>query len=107
MALQQPRTPVPAENSVVVPRGTNHFGFREAVHRFRKKWGKSVRRAAHAHLRFRPPLVQQTGVVEAFVTLGESLEKSLRFSRTIRGVSAELISDGEAQQAQSHLMFRL
>src|SRR6266851_4387347 len=49
MALQQPGAAVPAKNSIVVPRGTNQFGFREAVHRLREKWGKSVRRASRGH----------------------------------------------------------
>jgi hypothetical protein len=44
------------------------------VHRLREKWGESVRRASNAHLCFRPAFMQQAGVVEAFVRLGESLE---------------------------------
>jgi hypothetical protein len=59
MALQQPGAKVPAKNSVVVPRRTNRFGFREAVHRLHEKWSKRVRRAPYAHLCFRPPFMQQ------------------------------------------------
>src|SRR5579863_10309992 len=100
MALQQPGATVPAKNSVVVPRGTNRFGFREAAHRLREKRGKSVRRAPHAHLGFRPPFMQQTGVVEALVGLSESLEKLFCFCRAIRCVSTELVGDRQAQQAE-------
>ena len=81
MALQQPGATVPAKNSIVVARGTNRFGFREAAHRLREKWGESVRRASHAHLRFRSPFMKQPGVVEAFVALGEPLEKVFYFSQ--------------------------
>src|ERR1700716_4133763 len=107
MALQQPGATVPAKNSVVVPRGTNRFGFREAAHRLREKWGNRVRRPPRAHLRFRPPFMQQAGVVEPFVGLGESLEKALYFSGTIRCVSTELVGDRQAQQAARELVFGL
>src|SRR5271170_1752480 len=107
MALQQPGATVPTKNSIVVPRGTDRFGFREAAHRLREKWGKSVRRAPHAHLGFRPPFMQQTGVVEALVTLGESLEKLCCLPNAIRCVSTELVGDGQAQQAKRQLMFGL
>src|SRR5437588_12798322 len=96
MVLQQPGATVPAKNSIVVPRGTNQFGFREAVHRLREKWGKSVRRASRAHLRLRPPFMQQPGVVEAFVAVSETLEEVFYFSGAIRCVSTELVSNRQA-----------
>src|SRR5258706_14218397 len=107
MVLQEPRATVPSKNSVVVACGPNHFRFGKAAHRLPEKRGKSVRSAAHAHLCFRPPFMQQSRVVEPFVALDESLEKSFRFSSTIRGVSTELVSNGQPEQAQRQLMFRL
>src|SRR5258708_28906013 len=100
MALQQRGAEVPAKNSIVVPGGTNQLGLREAVHRLGEKWGKSVRRASRGHLRFRPPFMQQTGVVETFVAVSEPLEEVFYFSRAIRSVPAELVSNRQAQQAK-------
>src|SRR6266446_7383388 len=107
MALQQPGAAVPAKNSIVVSRGTNQLGLREAVHRLREKWGKSVRRASRGHLRFRPPFMQQPGVVEAFVAVSEPLKEVFYFSGAIRCVSAELVSNRQAQQAKCQLVFGL
>src|ERR1700723_464112 len=107
MALQQSGTTVPAKNSVVVPCGTKRFGFRKAVHRLGEKRSKRVRRAPYAHLCFCPSFMQQACIVEAFVALGESLEKFFHFSRAIRCVSTKLIGDRQAQQPQRQLVFGL
>src|SRR6202023_4227570 len=100
MTLQQAGAPVPAKKSIVVVGRTNHLGFGEASHCLRKERGEGMRRAAHAHLRLCSPFMQETGVIKAFVALGESLKKLFRFAMAIRRVSRELVGDGEAEQAQ-------
>src|ERR1700674_901866 len=98
MALQQPCAAVPAKNRIVVARGANLFGFREAAHRFLEERCEGVRRAPHVHLCLGSPFMQETRVIEAFIALDESVEKCFYFSTAIRGVSTELVGDGEAQQ---------
>ncbi len=66
-----------------------------------------VRRKLHAHLRLRAPLVQETRVIEAFVAIGELLEYFIGLATTIRGVSTELVGDGQAQETQRQLVFGL
>src|SRR5216683_463799 len=107
MALQQPGATVPAKDSVIVARGTNRFRFGEVAHRLPKQWSESVRRTSHAHLRLRSPFMKQPGVVEAFIPLHQPLEEVFYFSRTIRGVSTELVSNRQAQKTERQLVLRL
>src|ERR1700678_3087206 len=107
MALQQPGTSVPAKNGIVVVRRVNRLGFGEAAHRFGEQGSKGVRRAAHAHLCLGSPFMQKAGVIEALVVRGKSLEKSSHFPVAIRPISAELVRDCEAKQAERELVFGL
>src|SRR5579863_3306220 len=107
MALQQPRTTVPAKNRIVVARRTKGFGLGETAHRLLKERSESMRRASHMHLRFGAPLMQKTRVIEAFVAIGQPQKKTFHLPITIGCVTAELVGDGEAQQAKRQLMFGL
>jgi len=62
---------------------------------------------SRAHLCLGSPFMQQTRVIESFIVRVESLEKFLRFPMAIRRVSAELVGNCQAQQAERQLVFGL
>src|SRR5882724_11143007 len=66
-AFQEPDAAVPAENAVIIAGGTDFFRFGEAAHGFLDERQKNMRGVADQELGLGTSLVEQTGVVEAFV----------------------------------------
>src|SRR5882672_9989133 len=107
MAFEETCAAVPAKNGIIVTGGPNRFGLLEAPHRLFEERGEGERRPSSPHLSLGPPFMQETGIVETFVGVDERLEKSLCFAMTIMGVAPELVGDGEAEQTQRQLVFRI
>src|SRR5229473_3225484 len=59
-----------------------------------------MRRAPRGKLSFRLPLVKNSSVVKALVSVAQALENGFRFVVAIGGTATELIGDRETKQTQ-------
>src|ERR1700740_2923842 len=104
LVLKQTHAAVPTEDRIVITRRTDFLGLGEALKGLLEKRQQRMRCPANPELRFGAPLVQDSGVVMPLVTVAQLLEDFFHFARAVGGVTAELIGDREAEQAERELM---
>ena len=64
-------------------------------------------RTAGSELRLGAAFMQDSHVVEVLVLIGKPVKSGLDLGIAVRGVSDELVGDGESQVAQGDLIFRI
>ena len=104
--LEQTDAAVPAKDRVVVAGGADFFGFAETLESAFEEWQKRVGRLAGAELGLGAAFVENPGVVETFVGVGELQENFFGFAVAVGNAANELVGDGEAEHSDSKLLLR-
>src|SRR5262249_19860979 len=105
--LEEADAAVPAEDGVVVARGTDFFGFAGILQSAFEQRKKRVRRLAGAELGLGTALVKNSGVVEALVIVGKTLEDFFAFAIAIGSAAEKLVSDGKTEHTKGELLLGL
>ena len=105
--LQKADAAVPSEDGIVVARGTDFFGFAEAVEGAADQGSERVRGLAGMKLGLGAAFEKQAGVIEALVGVGEFREGVFRIAVAVAGTADELVGDGQAQEAKGQLLLRV
>jgi hypothetical protein len=104
--LQEADAAVPAEDGVVIACWPDFFGFAEVFEGTFEERKKRMRRLSGAELGLGAALVEDAGVVEAFVGVGEFLEDFFDLAAAIGHGAEKLVGDRETEKAKSELLFR-
>jgi hypothetical protein len=104
--VQEADATVPAEDGVVVSGGSDFFGFAERLEGAFEERKKRVRQLTGAELGFGAALVEDSGVVETFVGVGEFEENFFGVAAAVGDAAGELIGEGKAEEAKRELLFR-
>ena len=102
--LEEADTTVPAKDAVVIACGTEFFCFGKTAQGFFDEGKKDVRGTAGVKLGFGAALVEQAGIIIAFVGIAERPEDGLDFGVAISRTAGELVGDGQTQHAESELV---
>src|SRR5580698_5974799 len=95
--LHQTHAAVPAQDRIIVARRTNFLSLAEAFQGASKQGQHAVGRVTGVKLDLGATFVQDSRVVEPFVTVGEFLEGFFRFAVTVGRGPDKLIGDREAE----------
>src|SRR5262249_24351293 len=109
IAYDQARARVPAQDRVVVAAGTKRLGALVPVHRLAEpvvdEWTRAGRMMLQ--LRLRPALVDEAGVVGAFVLVPQLRDRFPRSRDAGPRILIELLGQGQQQRRQRRLIVRL